>query len=124
MKLEIQHVAVECSSEEVADRFFGDILGSSRVRQMILSSELSSAIFGLSGDVLMILYENGAARFEVFITPDRKLKSYGHICVVVEDTKEFVERCRQHGLQPFFVQKDGKQLLFVRDFSENLYEIK
>jgi catechol 2,3-dioxygenase-like lactoylglutathione lyase family enzyme len=120
----LQHVAVECSERETADRFFTTILGLPQLKSITLSEELSTSIFHIKKRVDMITYDNGKMRFEVFLTPTKKPSSFAHICIEVPDKNEFINRCRQHGLKPFFIEKDGKQLLFVRDFSENLYEVK
>jgi len=120
----IQHVAVECSDQQSADRFFTTILGIPKIKDTMLSKELSAAIFGISKNVPIEIYDNGKTRFEVFINTTRRESTYDHICIEVDNKSDFITQCKQQGLDPFFVEKEGKQLLFVRDFSDNLYEIK
>jgi catechol 2,3-dioxygenase-like lactoylglutathione lyase family enzyme len=120
----IQHVAVECSDQQSADRFFTTILGIPKMKDTMLSKELSAAIFGISKNVPIEIYDNGKMRVEVFINTTRSEPTYDHICIEVDNKSDFITQCKQQGLDPFFVEKEGKQLLFVRDFSENLYEIK
>jgi len=120
----IQHVAVECSDQQSADRFFTTILGIPKIKDTMLSKELSAAIFGISNNVPIEIYDNGKTRFEVFINTTSREPTYDHICIEVDNKSDFITQCKQQGLDPFFVKKEGKQLLFVRDFSENLYEIK
>ena len=123
-ELIIQHVAVECSDQQSADRFFTTVLGIPKIKETVLSKELSAAIFRISKNVPVEIYDNGKTRFEVFINTTRSKPTYDHICIEVDDKSGFITQCKQQGLDPFFVEKEGKQLLFVRDFSENLYEIK
>jgi catechol 2,3-dioxygenase-like lactoylglutathione lyase family enzyme len=120
----VQHVAVECCSQRHADRFFSSILGLRKIKSTLLSKELSLAIFNIGKEVQFDFYDNGKTSFEVFINEERRDLSYAHICIEVEDKSDFISRCKEQGLDPFFVEKGGKQLLFVRDFSNNLYEIK
>jgi catechol 2,3-dioxygenase-like lactoylglutathione lyase family enzyme len=120
----VNHVAVECSEKETADLFFTTILGLPQIKSITLSEELSASIFHINKSITMITYDNDKTRFEVFLTTTTKPSSFAHVCIEVPDKNEFISRCRQHKLTPFFIEKDGKQLLFVRDFSENLYEIK
>jgi catechol 2,3-dioxygenase-like lactoylglutathione lyase family enzyme len=120
----IQHVAVECSQKETADLFFSAILGMPKIKTTTLPRELSVSIFGIDDIVDMVVYANEDSRFEVFIHSKRKVRSFDHIGLKVPDKDEFVVRCKKHGLKPFFIQKDGKKLLFVRDFSGNLFEIQ
>jgi catechol 2,3-dioxygenase-like lactoylglutathione lyase family enzyme len=120
----IQHVAVECSDQQSSDRFFTTILGIPKIKDTMLSKELSAAIFGISKNVPIEIYDNGKTRFEVFINTTRSEPTYDHICIEVDDKSDFISRCKEKGLNPFFVEKEGKQLLFVRDFCNNLYEVK
>jgi catechol 2,3-dioxygenase-like lactoylglutathione lyase family enzyme len=119
----IQHIAVECSDQQSADRFFTIILGIPKIKSTVLSKELSSTIFGINKNVPIEIYDNGKIRFEVFINTTRSEPTYGHICIEADNKSNFIARCKQQGLDPFFVEKEGKQLLFVRDFSDNLFEV-
>lgn len=120
----VHHVAIECASQQHADQFFTTILGLGKVKTTILSKELSAAIFKIDQEVRFDFYENGKTRFEVFITSARSEKTFAHTCLEVDSKDDFIARCKEQGLDPFFVEKGGKQLSFVRDMSGNLYEIK
>ena len=90
----------------------------------MLSKELSAVIFGINKNMSIEIYDNGKMRVEVFINTTRREPTYDHICIEVDNKSDFITQCTQQGLDPFFIEKEGKQLLFVRDFSDNLYEIK
>lgn len=119
----IQHAALECRSEQVADTFFIKVLGIPKVKSTMLPPELSTAIFNIDRTVQMATYDNGKARFEVFITEKPRRSCFGHIGITIGNTSDFLTRCQQYGLKPFVIQKGEKQLMFVRDFSENLFEV-
>jgi catechol 2,3-dioxygenase-like lactoylglutathione lyase family enzyme len=119
----VHHVAVECCSQHHADRFFSTVLGLQKIKSTLLSKELSVAIFKIEKEVQFDFYDNGKTRFEVFITDGHREPSFAHTCIEVENKSDFISRCKEHGLDPFFVEKNGKQLLFVRDFSGNLFEV-
>lgn len=119
----IHHVAIESENEAFADRFFSSVLGLSKVKSSVLSAELSLAIFKINQEVRFYVYEKGSTRFEVFVTGRFGMKSFVHVCIAVDDKDAFVRCCRDHGLEPFFVEKNKKELLFVRDFSGNLFEV-
>jgi catechol 2,3-dioxygenase-like lactoylglutathione lyase family enzyme len=120
----IQHVALECSHKETADLFFSEILGMEKVKTTSLPRVLSFSIFGIDADVEMVVYGDETSRFEVFIHTKRKEHSFDHVGLKVPDKEVFVARCKKHGLKPFVIQKNEKQLLFVWDFSGNLFEIQ
>lgn len=120
----IQHVALEYSQKETADLFFSTILRMKKIKSTLLPRVLSFAIFGIDDVVDMVVYANESSRFEVFVHSKKKVHTFDHVGLVVPDKDEFVVRCKKHRLKPFFIQKDEKQLLFVRDFSGNLFEIQ
>ncbi|MEM0467290.1 MAG: hypothetical protein QXX20_06835 [Candidatus Thermoplasmatota archaeon] len=82
-------------------------------------------IFGIAKPVEVDVYGNDVLSIEVFfIENQRQPNDFTHVCITVSDRATFIRRCEQHHLTPFTVQKDGKEYLFVRDFSGNLFEVK
>ena len=120
----LNHVALQCSNKEKAEIFFTKILGISKVKNFTISEGLSESIFGINKRVEVEVYDNGKTRFEVFIGQSNRTPGYEHICIEVDNKKGFIDRCKKYGREPLIVKKEGKDLLFVRDFSNNLYEIK
>jgi catechol 2,3-dioxygenase-like lactoylglutathione lyase family enzyme len=120
----LNHVALKCNDEEEAKTFFTDILGIPLTKKFRLSGDLSEAIFGIKENVDILVYDNNETRFEVFIGKVGKKHGYEHTCIEVEDKTEFIKRCKKYEIKPISVKKEGKDLLFVRDFSGNLFEVK
>jgi len=120
----INHVALTYSDKEKADVFFNKILGLKLKKTFTLLPELSYQIFGIKQKVTAFSYENEHTRFEIFINDKEPEYTYEHTCILIDNKNEFIKRCKQHGLNPFVVEKDGKEYLFVRDFNDNLFEIK
>jgi catechol 2,3-dioxygenase-like lactoylglutathione lyase family enzyme len=120
----LNHVALKCNDEEEAKTFFTDILGIPLTKKFGLSGDLSEAIFGIKDNVDILVYDNNETRFEVFIGQVGKKHGYEHTCIEVDNKSEFIKRCRKHEIEPITVKKEGKDLLFVRDFSGNLFEVK
>jgi len=69
------------------------------------------------------VYSNESSYFEIFYTKDVKKPSYEHVCIEVDNKEEFVNRCKKFNIDPIFVKKGEKELLFVKDFSGNLFEV-
>ena len=120
----LKHVAVTYADRNKAKIFFTDILGIPLTRTFTVSEKLSDAFFGLKEEVDVDVYDNGESLFEVFITNKHKQMSFEHTCIEINDKQTFIERCRKHGIEPILVDKNGKISVFVRDFSDNLFEIK
>ena len=123
-KTALHHVALQCSDKQKAETFFTKILGLARAKSFTLSGDLSESIFGIKGSVEIDVYEDDTTRFEVFIDSAGKKAGYEHTCIEVESREELISRCTKHGIEPMLIKKEGKDLLFVRDFSGNLYEVK
>ncbi len=120
----LNHVALQCNDKEKVETFFTEVLGLPIKKKFTVSGELSEAIFGIDESVDVEVYDNNETRFEIFITQTEEKRGYGHVCIEIDNKKEFIDRCKQYGIKPMFITKGGKNLLFVRDFSGNLFEIK
>ncbi|MCK5259295.1 MAG: VOC family protein [Thermoplasmatales archaeon] len=120
----LNHVALQCNDKEKAETFFTEVLELPIKKKFTVSRELSEAIFGIDESVDVEVYDNNETRFEIFITQTEEKRGYGHVCIEIDNKKEFIDRCKQYGIKPMFITKGGKNLLFVRDFSGNLFEIK
>ena len=123
-KIKLSHVAISYNDKEKADIFFTKILNLSIQKSFNLTSDLSEKIFGIKKDIDIIVYGDENIQFEVFINKSFDNKGYNHICIEVENKQQFIDSCLRYDLKPFIVKKGEKNLLFTRDFSGNLYEIK
>ena len=120
----IKHVALECKDKKKAKIFFTEILGLPLKREFEISSELSKSIFEIDNACEIITFDDETTCFEIFITKRPHSKNYDHVCIEVDELEEFISRCKDNGIEPIIVPKKEKSLIFVKDFSDNLYEIK
>ena len=120
----LNHVGLQCSERKKAEIFFTKVLQIPKIRTFEVSEELSKTIFGIKNSVEIDVYDNGKTKFEVFITKKMKDSCYEHICIEVDSKEEFIDRCKKYNIKPLLIKKEGKDLLFVKDFSDNLYEVK
>jgi len=119
-----KHIALQYSDRKKAEIFFNKILLIQLNKTFTISKELSNDIFDIKEEVIVDVYSNGDSYFEVFITNIKTNYNYEHICIEVENEEEFVKRCKKYKIEPKYVKKGNRELLFIRDFSGNLYEIK
>ena len=124
MKTTLNHIALQYSNKKDAEIFFTDILGIQKIKSFNLTESFSKEIFDINQPIDIDVFDNGYTRFEVFFTNIKNKPSFYHICIEVDNKEEFIDKCKKHKLNPYFVNKGEKQLLFVKDFSDNLYEIK
>ena len=126
-QIKCNHIGIHCVGVKKTDLFFEKILGMPKVRDYIISSELSEKLFGVDKETIIHTFDNGKLRLEVFISESNNQKGYSHVSIEVEDIPSFLENCKKVGLEVRHGKtEDGKNrdLWFVNDFSNNLYEIK
>jgi catechol 2,3-dioxygenase-like lactoylglutathione lyase family enzyme len=124
--MKLHHVAVESSSRERAESFYGGILGMSLVRSIQLDGELAERIFDIPDECEVLLFQNEHFAVEVFVTggQSRKAGPYAHLCLEVDDKKRCADDCDARGLGVRRIPRGDDFLIFVRDFDGNLFEIK
>lgn len=120
----LNHIALQYPSMRETEKFFSKILGLRKERGFTITAELGNSIFGIIKEVEVIVFGNDRIKFEIFISNEPKKFSYEHICLNVINKTEFIIRCKKYGIKPIIIKKGDKELLFVRDFANYLYEIK
>ena len=119
-----QHVALQYKNKKQADVFFKEILDLDFIKEFKLPQELAKQIFNIAEETNVVVYGNEKCAFEIFITSNKTEYIFNHVCIEVSDKDAFFKKCKENKLKPFFVSKGNKKLLFVKDYSDNLYEIK
>ncbi len=124
--MELLHIAITCSSEEKADRFYADLLGFKKLEPELLPNEISSAIFGIDAAVKKIYYVGESVKIEIFVYngnhESRTL--FDHVCFEVESLEKFLQKCRRNNIDIIQVPKEDYLVTFIRDFNGNMFEIK
>jgi len=123
-KTKLLHVALQYTDSEKADIFFTKILGLTLEKEFSISEDLSNQIFQIKENVHIKVYGNEHAKFEVFITKKPQNIGFEHTCIEIQNKENFIERCKRYDIKPMLVKKGEKTLLFVKDFSNNLFEVK
>ena len=124
--MNLRHVALVCSSEENADRFFASVLGLKKSEPKTLPRALSKALFDIDRELTVINYLSDRVHFEVFIdgSPPRRAGPLEHVCLEVDNLAAFLRRCRDAGVSIIQVPKGDALLTFIRDADDDLFEIK
>jgi catechol 2,3-dioxygenase-like lactoylglutathione lyase family enzyme len=122
----LNHIGIINKSEEQAVRFYRDFLGFEITKESIVSQELSEQLFAVSRDVKMMLFEKNGIKIEVFICPECELPSpdFSHIGLLLDNFSEITENALQAGIELITGKTKEKTVYFIKDFSDNLIEIK
>ena len=124
--MKLNHVALVSSSEQRAHDFYEGVLGLSRTKSFVVSSELCRQIFDIDEECRVIVYGNSQFSVEVFLgTPGAGMRTrFEHICVAVTNLEEFLKKCETMNVEVNRVPKGDRLLTFVRDYDGNMFEIK
>jgi catechol 2,3-dioxygenase-like lactoylglutathione lyase family enzyme len=124
--MRIHHIAVVCTSEENADRFYQSLLGLERIRSYSVSAELSNGLFGFERGFQACTYVKGNMNVEVFVIEKSAVTppSFHHVALEVDDLEVFLKRCREMKVQILQVPKGDKIITMIKDFDGNIFEIK
>ena len=120
----ILHIALHCANEKETEIFFGKVLNLKQEKEFILSSNLSNLLFNIRKDTKVKVFSANKTIFEIFITKIRPKTTFEHLCLLVQNTKDLIKRCKKYGLKILAIKRNNKNYLFIRDFSGYLYEIK
>ncbi len=120
----VTHIAVQSANEKNADIFFQHILGCTVDRQFSLSADMSEKIFNIRKQCFVKTYKFGDMIFEVFITDKVAHVQYEHICLCIRNIQKFLGKCRTYDIKLMSLKENGKEYLFIKDFSGYVYEIK
>jgi catechol 2,3-dioxygenase-like lactoylglutathione lyase family enzyme len=124
--MRLHHAAVVCRSRDNAERFYGEILGLEHMKTGTLEPTLAEQIFDNACECQFVLFGNEQFAVEIFIpnTDEQKALSFEHLCLEVTNRVQFAEKCDTQGLDVKRITRGDTQLIFVRDFDGNLFEIK
>ena len=120
----IVHVGLESDDEIKTDEFYIEVMGMQRKGSFVIPGALCKSIFGIDNEIEAVTYSRENLELEVFISSNKEKSTYGHVCVDVDDRKAFIENCRKHGIEPVSAWKKDKEIIFIKDFSGNQFEIK
>ena len=123
----IKHVALCMDSKDHARSFYQDVLHAELVKEFFISSSLVKDIFSMDieEEILSVMvFEVENMLFEIFIHDKLVPSSFNHVCISVDDLKGFIKQCRKLNLAVLNIKKEEKILVFIKDYSGNLFEIK
>jgi len=127
----LNHIALVCRSEKNSDKFYQEILGLRKLESKTVPVELSKKIFDLEQAYKLIKYGNNDILFEIFISAEYDRAAIRssqirieHTCIEVDEIDAFLKKCASAAVEIRRIPKGEAQLVFVKDFDGNLFEVK
>jgi catechol 2,3-dioxygenase-like lactoylglutathione lyase family enzyme len=118
------HAGLEGDDENTTDEFYVEVLGMVKKDGFVVPAKLGKSLFGVDKEIEVLIYGKENLELEVFVTGRTQKTAYTHLCIDVDDRKAFVEKCKEHGIEPASGMKVDREIIFIKDLSGNLFEIK
>ena len=118
------HLGLTISESSDIRNFYQNILGMELQRNFILNRFLAKTIFGMEKELEVYSGKIGDLELELFITDQEISKTCNHICLSVSERDKFIGKIRENGYECIVLKREMSDLVFVKDKSGNLFEIK
>ncbi len=123
-EIKLEHIALSIGDGVEIKDFYENILGMSLKKEFTLSKDLSEKIFNISKETSVFLLEKEGLILELFLNQEIKTGVYNHICLKVSDREGFVKKVKQKGYEYIHIKREKSDLIFIKDKSGNIFEIK
>lgn len=123
----LSHVALTMDSMSHAVGFYEKLLNARLIKEFQVSNDLVMNIFGIDteeSEISVLVFEIENSQFEIFITGEKHVNRFDHVCIEVENMKSFIKQCTELDVIVSLIPKGEKKLVFIQDFVGNLFEIK
>ncbi len=118
------HVAITINDLSEIENFYVDILGLEIKKKFILSKKISSQIFNIENETEVIVVAKKDFVVELFIADKNDYRNFQHVCITVSDRKQVIQKAQKSNYPCTIIKRDTSDAVFIKDKSNNLFEIK
>ncbi len=122
--MNLEHIALTVTDYKEIGRFYHEILGFSEVRNFSMKKDLAMVIFGIEKETRVFHLQKDGLMLELFLMPEQFEHVYNHLCISVPDREEIVSKADQYAYECIRIRKQNSDMIFIRDKSRNLFELK
>ncbi len=123
-ELKLNHIGLTINDFDDIQNFYINILGFKKIREFNISSDIAKKIFDVEKEILIVVLNNNYLTIELFCFGKSEPKYFSHICFNVKNRNEFIEKIKRTKYHYFIIPRGNYDLLFIKDNSNNLFEIK
>jgi catechol 2,3-dioxygenase-like lactoylglutathione lyase family enzyme len=120
----LKHIGLSIFNYSEIKDFYQDLLGFKIEFDMKISAELSKKVFGIEEETSVYMLSKNDLTLELFLTKHTNVNTYQHLCISVENRETFIQKVRKKGYNCIVIKRDKSDLVFIRDKSNNIFEIK
>lgn len=123
--MRLNHIALGIQRVGELNDFYKNILGFHRERQFSIDALLAEKLFGLTVPAEVFLYKKEDVYIELFLSTEKTIHGFAHVCIDVADCESLVQRSKDAGYPVIRVERELKpDLIFIQDQAGNAFEIK
>ena len=120
----LKHIALTVTDSKELNNFYEDILGFKSVRTFELNEDLAQKIFGISKKLTVHHLQREDLILEIFLSPVLVNHQYSHICLALINRDAVYQLAVDKGYDCISIERDVSNMIFVKDKSGNLFELK
>jgi hypothetical protein len=94
------------------------------LKNFVLDSILASNIFDIEKEATVFLLQKDELILEIFVTNEQIKQNFSHICIAVKNREELVKKAKLSGYKCIIIKRKIPDLIFIKDKSNNIFEIK
>lgn len=118
------HVALTINDLSEIRNFYIDILGLELIKKFTLSGEISNHIFNIKKETEVIVVGKNDFSLELFKSNKSCYRDYQHVCIKVSNREWVIQKAKENNYPCILIKRDGSDIVFIKDRSDNLFEIK
>lgn len=118
------HIAICVNDLKKAKLFYEKILGMENAYNFTIDNKLAKTLFNEEESINVSVYSKDNLKIEVFVTKEISPSKYSHICINVNNLEYILSQCKKYNVKIIIGHSRGKKIVFINDFSGNLYELK
>jgi catechol 2,3-dioxygenase-like lactoylglutathione lyase family enzyme len=122
--MKLEHIALTVLSHKEISDFYHDILGFEIVKEFELNQDLSEKIFNISTTAQIFFMKKNDLFFEIFVGLKITKIGYNHICLSLSNREKIYKKAIALGYSTIRIARDTNDIIFLKDKSGNLFEIK
>jgi catechol 2,3-dioxygenase-like lactoylglutathione lyase family enzyme len=122
--MRLNHIGLNISHAGEPNQFYQEILGFVPLHDFSLPKDISHLLFGIEEETKVFVLQNGQVKLELFLHHHPIAPGYAHLCLEMDDREETVRKGSASGYQVIRRKREKGDLLFIKDKSGNLFELK
>jgi catechol 2,3-dioxygenase-like lactoylglutathione lyase family enzyme len=122
--MKLHHLALSIQNANDIQPFYVNLLGFKLIREFTINAEWATKIFNIKKPCPVFYLEGHGLALELFIDENEKQNNFNHWCFSFPNREAFIAKAEKQNATIIRIPRNTHDLLFIKDASENIFEIK